>query len=171
MGSCSKRTSPSPTHRDRVEVAEHQPSASHYRRTHGPQVHLGLDPAELREEDRNHRTKRLRRQPASWDRRIASGEAEHKLAEGILVGDTEIPAVAGTVVGEGCKAQTERKESLAVVGMAFPAAKHTEVEETVRLAAEDTTIPAVAGTVVADSQAEEQHPRIRSGVVETEWAY
>ena len=184
-GSCSKRTNPSPARPVRAEVAERQPSASHYRRIHGRRGRLDPDPAELREEDWNRRTKWLRRQPASWDRRIASVEIERKAVEGSLVGDKEIPAVGGTLVEGGCRVHSEHrhsagegtvpavgeksrvaggKESPVVGDMAFLAVKHT-VEGVARLVvegrvnpvvvAEDTAIPAEIGAVAVDSYTEE----------------
>ena len=159
MGSCSKRTNPSPCRPAQAEAVEPQPFASHCRRTHGHQDHPGLVPAELQEGDRSYRTKRLLHHLESWDRRIASDEVEHKPVEGSLVGGTEIPAAGG-------------KASLA--------AKHTVVEGTVRIVVEgrvnpvvveDKVIPAEVGISVADSQAEWLHSRIRPGVVETVWAY
>jgi len=140
VGSCSKRTNPSPCRPAQVEAVEPQPFALHYRRTHGHQGRLGLVPAELREEDRNHRTKQLLHHLVSWDRRIASDEVEHKPVEGSLVGDKETPAVV--------------EEGRPVGGKAFLAAKHTVVGGTARLVVEGRANPAEVGISVGDSQVE-----------------
>jgi len=165
VGSCSKRTNPSPYRPAQAEAVEHQQFALHCRRTHGHQGRPGLVPAELREEDRNHRTKRLLRQLASWDRRIVSVEIEHKPVEGSLVGGKEIPAVAGESRPAG------DKESLAVGGKAFLAAKHTVEGSDRPVVEEDKAIPAEVGIVVANSQAEVPRNRVRPGVAETVLAY
>ena len=172
MGSYSKRTNPFPSRPAQAEAVEHQPFASHYRRTHGHQGRLDLVPAELREGDRNHRTKRLLRQLASWDRRIASDEVERKpvvdsLVEGSPVEGREIPAVAEESRLAG------GKESLAVGGKAFLAVKHTVMEGSVRLVVGGRVNPVVAEdkAIVANSQADEPHIQIRPGVVETAWDY
>jgi hypothetical protein len=84
--SCLKRTNPSPNRPDQVGVAEHQRSAPRYRGTHVDQDHQGLEGGQ------NHRRKKLLRQLASLNRRIAS-------VEGSLVGDN--PVEEGSTVQAG----------------------------------------------------------------------
>jgi len=99
VGSCSKRTNPSPNRPAQAGAAEHQPFASRYRRTHDLRGHRDLDLAERREGVPNCKTKRIPHQLASWD--LSAVSAERRLVEAGLVGDKENPAVAGTLVGEG----------------------------------------------------------------------
>ena len=96
-----------------------------------------------------------------------------------LVGDREIPAVAGTPVEEGCMVQIEHKRSagergrpaggnLVVEGKGFLAVRCTVVEGRVRPVVEDKVNP---GMVVADSRAGNPHSWNLPEVVETAWFY
>ena len=165
-----------------MEVAEHQPSALRYRRTHAGQRLPDLDPAEQSEGGPNHRTKKLPRRFANWDQRIGS-EVENNPVGGSLVGDKEIPVVdtlaeeGGTVLAEDkCSAGEGRvagNTEIPVVGrMTFPAAAlgmdRSAVEGRVNLVVEDKVIPVAednanpggVGMVVAHIRAEETRMRI-----------
>jgi len=137
-GSCSKRTSPSLHRPVQVGVAGHQPFASHYRRTHDRQDHLGPGLTERREGAPNCRTKRLRQQLASWEWRIVSVEAEGNF----LVGGSSLVEEGGIgykhfVEGKGSPVAGGRvnlvvtEGNLVAVDMALGSEYRPEVAETV----------------------------------------